>query len=322
MEIEGQRIDTPFDSPFAYDPDWRHEIAKQVVDHDLSHYELDYDPYIAWQINFLRAVRDGQLAKYEALLSREDASISERKAIILCHTLHDSVGRDCRKAKADALLLCPELPLTQIAAYMGRDISPLVMQIYERLHFNIRDDEGAVLEAPWAREYFATRGQDHIDRQDSSAYWKVLAFEGGHRLLFSHWGWNVLPTGESGTEQHMALVRGAFVQLEQRLRFGDLGNRDLVQLYGYLQTGTEELRERGVFSGFGRLRDAGGLAFMVELLREAAPVPIPPDQQRLLEKAPAVEQKLDIVKTSTGRGQAGSESMQQVGAQLEAVQAI
>ena len=316
MEIKGQVIRTPFDSPFAYDPGWRHAIAKQVVALGLSHYELDYDPYITWQIDFLRAVKAKQLPRFEALLGRGNTSISEHKAVVLCHQLYDSAGRNCSKDKADALLLCPELTLPQIAKHMGQHISPLVMKVYERLHFNIRDEEGAVLEAPWTKEYFATRGQEQIAPRDASAYWKVLAFEGGHRLLFSEWGWNILPAEESEREQHMALVRGVFVRIERALRFGGMGNRDLVQLYGYLQAKTADLRGDGLFSGRGTLNEAGGISFMLEFLQAAAALPIPPDNQRLLEKVPAVEQTLSIVKTST-HDQVNSESLKQMSAQLE-----
>jgi hypothetical protein len=324
MEINGHTIKTPRDHPWDFDPDWRNEIAKRMVSDELTAHPCGYDEYIAWQVEFLNAVNSDDervLAYYDSVPFNGNMDCPDRRAVLMAHRLFNSNGSHCLCDKIDAMLLCPELTINDIANVLSSrraHADPFDIQVYERLYFNIRDDAGKVDEGCWLRELFATRGQTTIARQDLTTYWRVLAFQGGHRLLFARWQWPAITLEESESERRLALARNSFCALEERTRFGDINNRDLVALYGHLQAETMELRKHGLLGG-SQVTSGGEMGLFLEMLQAAAPVPIAPDASKLAEKEAAVAQKLDLVKTTVrSHGGATSSSLDEMSVKLDA----
>lgn len=323
MDFNGNKIKTPKDHPWDFDPDWRNEIAKGVVDTGAISHPYGSDEYIRWQVQFLKAVNSDDerpLSRYDRTLYRGTEQ-PEHRAVVRAHQLYNSSGASCMRDKVDAMLLCPELSLEDIVNVLSSQnmsSDPLDLQVYEKLYFNIRDDAGKVDAGCWLREWFASRGQMQILRQDLPAYWRVLAFQGGHKLLFSIWRWPAINIEEADKEQHMSLMRNTFCELEARTRFGDINNRDLVALYGHLQNQVLEMRKVGLLGG-DTATGEGDLGAFVELLQAAGPEPIVPDQSKLAEKEPEVAQKLDMVKRTTRtHGGGSSDSLDGMSAKMEA----
>jgi hypothetical protein len=323
MEINGHNVNTPMDHPWDFDPDWRNEIAKCIVDGSVIGHPCSHDEYISWQVEFLRAVGDpdtGVFARYESLPFNKRAVCPERRAVLMSHKLYNSTGEHCLRDKVDAMLLCPELSINDIANVLSSQrahADPFDLQVYEKLYFNIRDDHGKVDEGCWLRELFATRGQTTIARQDLTTYWRVLAFQGGHRLLFSRWQWPAVSLEESEAERRLAMTRNSFCALEERTRFGDINNRDLVALYGHLQNEMLELRKQGFIGGDG-VGISGEGSLLLEILQSAAPKMILPDPSKLAEKEQAVKDKIELVKKTVRSHGGESDSLDEMSGKLAA----
>lgn len=323
MEINGHNVNTPMDHPWDFDPDWRNEIAKCIVDGDVIGHPCGHDEYISWQVEFLRAVKDpdsGVLSRYEGMPFATRTSCPERRSVLMSHKLHNSTGSHCLRDKVDAMLLCPELSINDIAGVLSsqtKNADSFDLQVYEKLYFNIRDEHGKVDEGCWLRELFATRGQTVIARQDLTTYWRVLAFQGGHRLLFSRWQWPVISLEESEAERRMAMTRNSFCALEERTRFGDINNRDLVALYGHLQAEMLELRKQGVIGGTG-VGVEGEASLLLEILQAAGPTMILPDASKLAEKEQAVKDKIELVKKTVRSHGGESDSLDEMSTKLAA----
>jgi hypothetical protein len=324
MDLNGHTIKTPADHPWDFDPDWRNEIAKGVVDSGKRSYPCGHDTYIDWQTKFLQAMHsddDWRLSRYESTAYQKSSS-SEKRSILMAHNMHNSSGEHCMRDKIDAMLLCPELSFNDIANALSTKTThtdAMDLQVYEKLYFNIRDDEGKVNEGCWLREWFASRGQTTIMRQDVSTYWRVLAFQGGHRLLFTTWRWPMLDLEETEKERRMALTRNSFCELEARTRFGDMNNRDLVALYGHLQAEMLELRKQGLIGGGESM--AEGMSTFIEMLQAAAPEPIEPDADKLEAKEGEVAAKIDLVKRTVRSHGGTSDSLDDMSAKMESATA-
>ena len=323
MEINGHNVKTPMDHPWDFDPDWRNELAKCTVDGAMIGHLCGHDEYISWQVEFLRAVSDpdnGVLKRYEDLPFNKRGSCPERRAVLMAHKLYNSTGAHCLRDKVDAMLLCPELSINDIANVLSSQrahADPFDLQVYEKLYFNIRDEHGKVDEGCWLRELFATNGIPVLARQDLTTYWRVLAFQGGHRLLFSRWEWPVTTLQDTEAERRLALTRNAFCALEERTRFGDINNRDLVALYGHLQTEMMELRKQGLIGGTG-VGVEGEMSLLLEILQAAGPKMILPDASKLAEKEQAVKDKVELVKKTVRSHDGQSDSLDDMSGKLAA----
>jgi hypothetical protein len=322
MEINGHNIKTPMDHPWDFDPDWRNDIAKSLVDGSVIGHPCGSDEYINWQISFLRAVKDpdnGVLNRYECIPFGKSTACPERRAVLMAHRLHNSCGAHCLRDKVDAMLLCPELTINDIAGVLSSQkthADPFDLQVYEKLYFNIRDEVGKVDTGCWLRELFATGGQaTAIGRQDLTTYWRVLAFQGGHRLLFSRWQWPVITLEETEAERRLALARNSFCALEERTRFDDINNRDLVALYGHLQTETMELRKQGLLGGEG-VSSSGEMGLLMEILQAAAPRALIPDESKLAQKEKAVKDKIELVKKTVRSHGGESDSLDDMSSKM------
>jgi hypothetical protein len=293
MQIGLHQVATPKDHPWAYSPSWRHEIAKLTADADKCTYPGGHDAFIQQQIRFLKIIR--QRAHQVQL---DDKRQSEWLPFHRAYTLYE--GHDVSSARVEAMLLCPELTLAQIATNMGPTVDPADIKTYERLYFNIRDDNGAVLESPWLRQYFASGNQVQHNASDYRTHWKLLAFEGGYRSLFAVWNWPLPETEDREALQTEVMTGNVFQDLERRARFGILGNRDLVELFDSLRPVAAELRLSG------RAGARSNRNTLLDILSSIKPKPLDVTRQSLLGKQEELEQKIEVVRRLTTGAATGS----------------
>jgi hypothetical protein len=297
MQIGLHQVATPKDHPWAYSPTWRHEIAKLTVDADKVTYPGGHDPFIQQQIRFLRHIRPN--VGRQTQLSGDRQSTSEWLPFQRAFTLYE--GHDVSSARVEAMLLCPELSLAQIASKLGPTVDPADIKTYERLYFNIRDENGMVLESPWLREYFAGGNQVQHNPTDYRTHWKLLAFEGGQRSLFAVWNWPLPDSEDLATLQTDVMTNNVFQDLERRSRFGTLGNRDLVELFGNLRPAAAiGLREGD------RQNARSSRSTLLEILNSIRPKPLEVTTQALLGKQEELEQKIEVVRRLTTGAATGS----------------
>ncbi len=314
MQIGQTEIRTPYDCHWGYDPSWRHDAARLTG----REQPVWFDEWIRRQRDYLtRAASQGLGGSGPAIPMSPTGWKSERYGLYEANEVFDSVGADNRLAKdqLEAMLLCPELTLERIGKEAGFR-SPHTAKIYERLFFNIRDDEGLVMRSPMLRGYFARRGHADNNFADTSLHWKVLAFEEGADVLFSLWSWKERDGDDDFRNKafYMALFRSAFKDIDRRLRMGALDGRSVVQLLQELGSRFADLRERGILSS----NDATTTTEIFrELLVVMAPVMKVPDASVLAGMQGDLDDKLLVASTATRQLTSGTIS--RIETQLEQI---
>jgi hypothetical protein len=298
VEIAGKVILTPLEDPWGYTPDWRNQVALLADGRKTELYPYVPDEYIGMQIDYLKTSQDDTRLGFLGEMSLSpDGRSNIRYAIKVANDIFRSVGLDSLahsfvKDKVEAMLLCQEISLAEIASEFNVD--PMVVKAYERLFYNIRDDRGDLLAALWIREYFAKgRNADVTDRGNHGMYWKVLAFEGGKEELWTVWKWRKDKTVISEVGVYTALWRQSFKVLEEKLRFGNMDSKSLAQLFGDLRQGLKEMRERGAISGDEKISID---SLVHKVLSLAVPTMVIPSVEKLAEQAAALEEKKALTK--------------------------
>lgn len=206
------------------------------------------DRYIRAYAQLLRLARSSS-QRFMPLTSTARATVTARRVF------DDATSRPVNTAsireRLEPLLLCPELGYAEIGRLVSLDVDTIMA--YERIYFNVRDEQGKLAGGPWLREHFANAGilpastmAETLDEEKKKArtktsrnvselcYWKQIALEGGHRLLFQHWHWPL--TEVTTTEVDFSnLKRSVFFTLEQYVRRGIFRPAELVLLYTTLQ---------------------------------------------------------------------------------------
>ena len=109
-------------------------------------------------------------------------------------------------------------------------------------------------------------------------------------MLFASWHWPMPPKDDLEVRQSVAMMNNVFTDLERRSRYGVLGNRDLVEIYGNLRQASLTLRDRGMLGG------NSGKTILLDILESIAPHPMEVTQESLMEKSQDLADKLDMVK--------------------------
>lgn len=164
MQIGNENIITPLDDPVGYMPDWRSRIAQILTTAHLPYpFELGPDlfiracrRYLQLNIHKMRPVRFAEHESIRRALMWHDNEKSEFRLII------------------EALLLTPA-PFDAIAADIGINVNDVKM--YERLCYNVRDDQGQMTSGDVQRLMIVR--QDLNDEQGL----KLMAVRGGYQAL-------------------------------------------------------------------------------------------------------------------------------------------
>jgi len=181
MTIGGTTIVTPTDNPCQFDPDWRGSVAMALFRNPNEpvypeYQKYKFDPFIRRQISYLRSqnsprLNKDQLACRLASLWAGGASVSDVRF------------------RLDPLLLTPVSYEVIALDIMGDEADPFVIETYEKLYFNIRNNEGKLSKSCQLKQYFAMPGGEIDQDTPPEALWKMIAALMGYDTLMGVWLW-------------------------------------------------------------------------------------------------------------------------------------
>lgn len=270
MDIGNASFTTPFERPFAYDADWRHQLSLACAAEKIQS-PISRDRWVTADLHYLSSMRTPGLLTARGT----DADV---RAVNEIYQTRNSV---CLKDKLDALLLCEGLTIPVIATLTG--LSQNQVTAYERIFFNVRDDKGRLCISMWAREYFVHGGNvpdNDAAMGDRPLYWRTLALTGGHKPLLAAWGW--LPPHElPEAEVNLMVFRNLLINLDWRIRYGKIDAKSCMDMLGRMKEIVDDMRSRGVIAGTGDASSEVSAVF--KLLYEVRPK-APVVTEKLLEK--------------------------------------
>jgi len=301
-------VNTPEDSRHLYDANWRHQVAKAMVDYDTVCRSLA-DDYVYTQTAYLRLSKDPEMVDVLSDLLMDGCTDNILVQTHAANAIRSNVGVTCTKDRINALLMCPDLTYGDIARAFN--MSEQVLERYEKLFFNVRDAEGKILPCKGILDYMALNGLPRLTSvQDHAAHWRVVAFESGHAALLNMWGW---PEGDivpSFTDYEAArhLMRQAFGRIEMAFRTGQgLDSRTFGSIFESINAKFSEYRDKGMLSGTETMSPE---YLALQLLELMAPERLQPTQERNEERKRVLGDRLAALKSSTGADDAGNKSLE------------
>jgi hypothetical protein len=303
---ETWQVDTPLDSEEAYITSWRHQVCAGLKQERKLHRIIKSDDLLPKYMDYLSLIDDE-----EFLLSFEDPSglspavKRDFLAINKAYSIFKKASKVLTREKIEALLLCPELTYEGIAYEFN--LNPDVIDMYERLYFNVRDTEHKVLANKGVLEYcvlqgntgFAPVGLDIPGLSDKAALWRTIAFEGGHKPLYFDWRWHMSSTTiMDDVEQMSALARDGYRALGRALRMNQqVDQRGFMQLLTNLSDQLAQLRRDGILSNSEKVTEQSVLLQIVGLF---PPQRIKMSESKMQERQKLVDDKLSAVKARAG----------------------
>lgn len=173
---------TPIDNPCQYDPDWRSAIASALVEDPTARIDPEYqryraDPFIRKQIMYLKSYRSGKCVSKDAIPVRfanlwaQGTSVSDAKFRI------------------EPLLLTAVDYETISLDITGEGENKTAIEAYEKLFFNIRDNEGRLSRSCQLKQYFAMPSGELDTETPPEAMWKMIGALMGYDTLVNMWLW-------------------------------------------------------------------------------------------------------------------------------------
>ena len=321
MIVGKEDISTPADTPHAYATAWRHDAATALVNGSRIHPLLQDDDVFA-QIQYLKSIANTDIAEcLDRTVAFSSRNIDSLLYVIAkANSVYQGQSGAYTKERIEALLLCPEMTYARIAGEFN--LSPEVVRMFERLFFNVRDDEGKLLGCKGFLIYCALKGATTFRPDNNNQigtdtmYWRVLAFESGYKTLYSIWGFRL--SAEEGFNEidfHVELMRNLFRCLDKTFRFSDrLPIKDIANLVGTLSERFAEMRKSGILSEKDAVSDK---RMTLELLQLLVPTRQLEDAKRMLELQTELDSKLTSVKLRERRSEDGTpEAFTRITAQI------
>lgn len=300
MRIGGVHdILTPGDSRHQYSTSWRHEVAKAIKDTGdaVSQGSADDDIYL--QMTYLKYSENENISRAFMELELDQVNESPLMVIHNANKIFSSIGSSCTSARIDALLLCPDLTYADIARAYNQSVPTIRM--YERLFFNVRDDEGRLKGSKGLVEYFANRGLPSLrDPSDFRTHWRIVAFESGHGALLNLWGWpvgDIVPTF-TDFESSSHLLRLVFRNVEGALRTGrGLDSKALSSIFSDIHHKFAEYRDKGMLSASEATSEEH---LIIQLLELMMPERIMPSEEHKQGQQKALGDRLAGLRSTSG----------------------
>ena len=225
MDYGSESIVTPIDNPVQFDPDWRNAIATAAVDYprekvDPLYREYLQDPWIKGQIDYLRLARSGR-------------ALSKRHNVFrLASTWWQG------SSVADVKMRIEPLLLTSVGYDVisddigGGNVSKDVFEAYEKLYFNIRDDNGRLSRSCQLRQYFALPEGQFGNNTPPERLWKMVGALMGYDTLVTMWLWGDASglTARSGEYMLNEMWRVAQSRLFMHIFSDRVGHESLAKL--------------------------------------------------------------------------------------------
>jgi len=252
-------VRTPEEYPWGYSLSWRHELAIASLGGNLPM----RDEWLSRQVQYLQTQMNdkklafGRMRGYQRSLHHANAIFTAVIPSLIT-----------ARYKLEALLLCPELRVVDIATAMS--LPDEAVMAYERIFYNVRDNGGVVLRSPWLNEFFSLpRVQGGRASENVETMWKRIAFENGHKMLFSIWGWKMPGADSIGLPEsdfYASMFRELFNTLYTTICFGRLDSKAVVELVRELGIRFDAMRDRGILSDEDESSDDSVLGKMLQLM--------------------------------------------------------
>lgn len=275
-------IDTPIDDPTQYNPNWRHKIAELfLADPKLKLPTLykDYqkDEYIRKHAEFLKAVKEDKVTK-------------EQDGYRFAYRWSQQLKHSASRFKIEPLLLTPVSTDTIAKAMSGKALSKEPFELYERIFFNIRDENWDLNQSCHLRMHFALPEQAKVTSETQiPELWKVVGVQGGYMGLCRLWVWHSAPGVEDFDSRYLAQEawRTAQATMLERIVKGQMKDFDLINWAGKF-TESERLRNEtnGTDSGANKMA-----TMLLDVLSHAAPKVL--EVSRTVDETAAINAKLE-----------------------------
>lgn len=305
MDICGKIVRTPYDETYPdYDPNWRSLVAKfwaESAGRWLPPPFINDDIYIRQFVEYLQ---------YEANVNTSGPidfwrTPARYQPYRMAQSWHSSAEpRDLVKYKIEPLLLTGA-PLEVIAKDVGgKHIPPQVLRTYEKLYFNVRDENDDLVQSCHVCMRFAFDGHLEMgDRVPMSTFWKVHAYQLGYVGIHTAWH-TPHPAGTYKDDKlfNNELMRMIKSTMVNRLVRGDVNNFDLNAMLGQYVNYENMVINRGIA---GVDKEDPARTQLVKVLRAFAP--------QVLEAAMTVDQKKEQTGQLKQRFEANSAVLRQQG---------
>ena len=182
MRLNDTVIVTPIDNPGQYDPDWRNSIAMGLAEDGCERVDPVYarytqDPWVKRQLGYLRAIR------------RNSPLTREQVRLRLASMWFQGNSPSDVRFRLEPLLLTA-VSYRIIAEDILGDCEDLeAIEAYEKLYFNIRDNEGRLSRSCQLRQYFALPSGQFNQDTPPEQMWKMIGSLMGYDTLVSVWMW-------------------------------------------------------------------------------------------------------------------------------------
>jgi hypothetical protein len=292
-------IHSPHDN-VIFAPDWRWQAARHLSE-PATPMKLNRaaikDPWVGNAVKYLRAT--GKSSR----MSEEEQAVWRRTV-----QLAEDVSLQNIRHTVEALLLT-DAPLEALAADTGLPIAEI--KLFERLFFNVRDDDGRMVLRPLQRQFIATMGALKTRRQlPAHLMWRRVAVEAGYTALvrvlqLGSGSWSeaksvdlVQSAIEMGRADIMAQMASGELNAAavHRMEFNRLREKQLRLLVGE-EKGETEARE-----------------ILLKILQSMAPSMVEfqklkEAQEAVLERAPHLNAQIQETKVVDVGYEAGAEAM-------------
>lgn len=181
MRLNGSVVVTPMDNPGQFDPDWRNSIVNELLEPgsriDPEHSRYRNDPWIRLQLSYLRAEdRHAPLTQ------------SQRMYRLANLWFGGSSAADVRFRLEPLLLTSASYEVIAMDILGSCDCVGAV-EAYEKMYFNIRDDDGRLNKSCQLRQYFALPSGEFDQNTPPEQLWKLIGSLMGYDTLVSVWLW-------------------------------------------------------------------------------------------------------------------------------------
>ncbi len=283
---EGVNILTPLDDPTQFSPTWRAEIAFALRDRPRYKLPKPYDvynedKYIRDYITFIRRVG-----------SKSNMGPVMVTPIGYAYNWYNQESIVDTRYKLEPLLLTQAPYGTIDKVLSGGSLGEEPYKTYEKLFFNIRDDEGKLSKSCHLRMWFALPNESdalNTGELEPQKLWRLVGAQGGYSALCKLWVWYDAPDVDGLDEKNMSKESWWMLQsiALNRMTRGAIKNFDLVNLIGKY-TDSERLR---VDSARGDSTSDQMALMALELLKLASPKVL--EISRTIDQTAAINAKLD-----------------------------
>lgn len=184
MQIGNLTIILPVDDPCAYEPSWRSSLARAII--ELRPKLQSVDPI------YKSYFQDKIVQKFIKYLKTETAGkplTQEQSYLRIALMWYENTSPSGVRFRLEPLLLTGATMETIMLDISGGTVPIEVFSFYEKLFFNIRDDEGRLSKSCQLRQSFAMPNGDDLQDADSPEIWKAIAALMGYDVLMHVWMW-------------------------------------------------------------------------------------------------------------------------------------